>query len=151
MDYGVCSVTFGKLSLLIQSSVSPFAKLILVWFPWLKPSEMDLVFNPDGDASWGERLWPSCKYLTALWCCPCQMSALNNSDYTSHSLHSWRNRSMWHLDAAAALVSFSGISFEGALFVELKIVYWIFHTSLHQRPVSSISEIWCDVQAYRQV
>lgn len=46
------------------------------------------------------------------------MSALNNSDYTSHSLHSWRNRSMWHWDAAAALVSFFGhllwrIPFEG--------------------------------------
>lgn len=77
---------------------------------------MGLVFGPDGDASWGERLWPSCKYLTVLWCCPCQMSALNNSDYTSHSLHSWRNRSMWHLDAAATLVSFSGISFEGSFF-----------------------------------
>lgn len=61
---------------------------------------------------WRFTKWPSCKYLTALWCCPCQMSALNNSDYTSHSLHSWRNRSMWHLDTAAALVSFSSISFE---------------------------------------
>lgn len=46
---------------------------------------------------WRFMKWPSCKYLTVLWCCPCQMSALNNSDYTSHSLHSWRNRSMWHL------------------------------------------------------
>lgn len=45
---------------------------------------------------------------------------------------------MWHLDAAAALVSFSGISFDEPLFVELKIVYWIFHTSLHQRRVGEI-------------
>lgn len=58
---------------------------------------------------------------------------------------------MWHLDAAAALVSFSGISFEESFFVGLKIVYWIFHTSHHQRPFSSISEIQCDVQVYRQV
>lgn len=65
---------------------------------------------------WRFMKWPSCKYLTVLWCCPCQMSALNNSDYTSHSLHSWRNRSMWHLDTAAALVSFSSISFEGSFF-----------------------------------
>lgn len=39
---------------------------------------------------------------------------------------------MWHFDAAAALVSFSTISFEESFFVELKIVYWIFHTSHHQ-------------------
>lgn len=61
---------------------------------------------------WRFMKWPSCKYLTVLWCCPCQMSALNNSDYTSHSLHSWRNRSMWHWNTAAALVSSSSSPFE---------------------------------------
>lgn len=37
---------------------------------------------------------------------------------------------MWHLDTETALVSFSGISFDESFFVELKIVYWMFHTSV---------------------
>lgn len=102
---------------------------------------MGPVFKPDGDASWGKRLWPSCKYLTALWCCPRQMSALNNPDYTSHSLHSWRNRSMWHLDAAAALVSFSGFSFEECLLWSLKL----FITFFTQVSIKATSVCQCDL------
>lgn len=62
---------------------------------------------------------------------------------------------MWHLDAAATLVSFSGISFEGSFFFfffwgggRVKIVYWIFHTALHQRHFRSIGEISRDGQVY---
>ena len=110
------------------------------------PIEMSPVFNPDGDASRGERLWASCKYLTVLWCCPCQMSALNNSDYTSHSLHSWSNGSMWHLDRAAALVSFWEFPFEGCFFFfgDINIVCCIFHTQQHQSFLSSINAMQCE-------
>lgn len=48
---------------------------------------------------------------------------------------------MWHLGAVAALVSFSGLFFEGSPFVELKIVYCIFLTAPHQRDVNGVSGI----------
>lgn len=104
---------------------------------------MGLVFKPDGDASWGERLWPSCKYLTALWCCPCQMSALNNSDYTSHSFHSWRNRSMWHLDTETALVSFfQAFPLMSLFFCRAKNCLLDVSHECHQRHSSRVGEIW---------
>lgn len=90
---------------------------------------------------WRFSKWPSCKYLTVLWCCPCQMSALNNSDYTSHSLHSWRNRSMWHWNTAAALVSFSSIPFEETFFsnADPKIVCWILSKASQQHHWNEMS------------
>lgn len=82
---------------------------------------------------WRFTEWPSCKYLTVLWCCPCQMSALNNSDYTSRSLHSWRNRSMLRSNTAATLVIFSCLPFEESFFkmgwldlINLPIVHSVF-------------------------
>lgn len=74
--------------------------------------------------------WPSCKYLTALWCCPRQMAALNNFDYTSHSLHSLRNRSMWHLNTAATLVSFFKHFFWSCFF--FNNVCWILSKAFQQ-------------------
>lgn len=92
---------------------------------------------------WRSTKWPSCKYLTVLRCCPCQMSALNNSDYTSHSLHSWRNRSMWHWNTAATLVSFSSIPFEESFFHMQTPKLFV---GSYQRPLGSIAEMRCHLR-----